>query len=209
LMAEYGLQRLLILDTDAHAGNGTAEYFYEDPQVLFIDLHQDPHTLYPGTGFAQQIGSGDGKGFTINIPLPVYAGYDSYQLAFESIVEPVTQEFKPQIIIRNGGSDPHFGDELTNLGLPVKGFRMIGEKVREMAKTCQGRVIDVIGSGYTKVVLPYAWLALISGLADFSVEIEEPVPTPQRFQTDPSFQDTKEVIAEVKRHLRDYWGCLR
>jgi len=209
LMAEYGLQRLLILDTDAHAGNGTAEYFYEDPRVLFIDLHQDPRTLYPGTGFAQQIGSGNGKGFTINIPMPVYAAYDSYQLAFESIVEPVTQEFNPQIIIRNGGSDPHFGDELTNLGLPVTGFRMIGGKVREMAKTCQGRVIDVIGSGYTKVVLPYAWLALISGLANFSVEIEEPVPTPQRFQADSSFQDTKEVIEEVKRHLRDYWRCLR
>jgi len=209
LMGKYSLERILILDTDAHAGNGTAEYFYEDPRVLFIDLHQDPYTLYPGTGFAHQVGSDNGKGFTINIPMPVYAGYDSYQLAFEYIVEPVTQEFKPQIIIRNGGSDPHFSDELTNLGLPVKGFRMIGKKVREMAKICQGRVIDVIGSGYTKQILPYAWLALLSGLANFSIKTEEPIPIPQRFQTDPSFEDTKEVIAEVKKHLKDYWRCLR
>jgi len=134
LMQRYKLERILILDTDAHAGNGTCEYFYEEPRVLFIDLHQDPRGLYPGTGFTHQIGSSQGKGFTINIPMPVYAGYDSYQLAFESIVQPVTQEFNPQIIIRNGGSDPHFSDGLTNLGLPVSGFRMIGQKVREMAR---------------------------------------------------------------------------
>jgi len=208
LMQEYKLERILILDTDAHAGNGTCEYFYEEPRVLFIDLHQDPRGLYPGTGFAHQIGSSQGKGFTINIPMPVYAGYDSYQLAFESIVQPVTQEFNPQIIIRNGGSDPHFSDGLTNLGLPVRGFSMIGQKVKEMARVCDGKAIDLIGSGYNKEVLPYAWLALISGLAGLKIKIEEPVPIPQRFIEDPSFTETKGVIAETKRHLKDYWRCL-
>jgi acetoin utilization protein AcuC len=209
LMEKHGLERILILDTDAHAGNGTAEYFYEEPGVLFIDLHQDPATLYPGTGFAREIGAGKGKGFTINIPMPVYAGYDSYQLAFETIVEPVTQEFRPQVIIRNGGSDPHFADELTSLGLPVKGFRMIGGKVRRMAQICQGKVIDILGSGYNKAVLPYAWLVLISGLANFAIEVKEPVPIPPQFQTDPSFEDTRRVVAEVKSQLKDYWKCLR
>ncbi|MFC2005837.1 histone deacetylase family protein [Chloroflexota bacterium] len=209
LMHEYKLERILILDTDAHAGNGTSEYFYEEPRVLFIDLHQDPGSLYPGTGFAHQIGSGNGKGFTINIPMPVYAGYDSYQLAFKSIVEPVTQEFNPQIIIRNGGSDPHFDDGLTNLGLPVSGFRMIGEKVREMASICDDKVIDLIASGYNEKVLPYAWLALISGLAGIDLSIEEPEPIPQRFSTDSSFTQTEKVIGEVTRQLKDYWSCLR
>ena len=209
LMQEYKLERILILDTDAHAGNGTSEYFYDEPKVLFIDLHQDPRSLYPGTGFAYQIGSGRGKGFTINIPMPVYAGYDAYELAFQSIVEPVTQEFKPQIIIRNGGSDPHFADGLTNLGLPVKGFRMIGEKVREMAKVCEGKAIDLIASGYNEKVLLYGWLALISGLADIELKIEEPVPMPQRFSTDFSYAETERVIEEVRRQLRDYWQCLR
>ncbi|GAI34039.1 unnamed protein product, partial [marine sediment metagenome] len=126
LMSNYGLERILILDTDAHDGNGTCEYFYNDPRVLFIDLHQDPRTLYPGTGFAQQIGEGKGKGYTINIPMPLYAGYDSYRLVFDKVVQLITEEFKPQVIIRNGGSDPHFADGLTNLGLPIEGFRMIG-----------------------------------------------------------------------------------
>ena len=208
LMEKYGLERILILDTDAHQGNGTCEYFYSDPKVLFIDLHQDPRTLYPGTGFVADIGQGAGKGYTINIPMPVYAGYDSYQLAFEEIIQPVTMEFKPQIIIRNGGSDPHFADGLTNLGLTIRGFRMIGEKVREMTEICQGKEIDMIGSGYNKEVLPYAWLALISGLGDFRIEVDEPLPIPQRFQTDPSFEDTKRVIGQLKQYHKDYWKCL-
>jgi len=206
LMQEHKLERILILDTDAHAGNGTSQYFDEEPRVLFIDLHQDPRSLYPGTGFAHQIGSGKGKGFTINIPMPPYAGHDSYRLAFESIVEPVVQEFNPQIIIRNGGSDPHFSDGLTNLGLPVRGFRMIGEKVREMAKICDSKAIDLIASGYNEKVLPYAWLALIAGLAGIELRIEEPIP--QRFNTDPSLAETEKVIGEVKRQLKDYWTCL-
>jgi acetoin utilization protein AcuC len=209
LIDKYNLKRILILDTDAHAGNGTAEYFYEEPRVLFIDLHQDPRTLYPGTGFAHQIGLSSGKGFTINIPMPVYAGYDSYQSVLDEIVHPVVEEFRPQIIIRNGGSDPHFNDGLTNLGLPVKGFRMIGEKVREIAKICDGRVIDLIASGYNKEVLPYGWLALISGLAGIKITVEEPQPIPQRFKEDPSLVETKKVIQEVKRYHKDHWRCLR
>jgi len=209
LMQEYKLERILILDTDAHAGNGTCEYFYKDPRVLFIDLHQNPLTLYPGTGFADEIGQGKGKGFTINVPMPVGAGYDSYQLVFESIVEPVTQEFKPQIIVRNGGSDPHFDDVLTGLGLSVKGFRMVGDIVRVMAGVCDGKVIDLIASGYNRKVLPYAWLALISGLAGIAVKIEEPEPVPPRYQTDLAFAETKQVVTGVKSHLKDCWRCLR
>jgi len=208
LMQEYKLERILILDTDAHAGNGTSDYFYEEPRVLFIDLHQDPGTLYPGTGFAHQVGDGDGKGFTINIPMPVYAGFDSYRLAFEQIVEPVAREFKPQIIVRNGGSDPHFADGLTNLGLPLSGFGMIGEKVREMAELCDDKVIDLIASGYNENVLPYAWLALISGLGGMELRIEEPEPIPPRFSSDSSLAATEKVVEEVRRQLKDYWTCL-
>jgi len=209
LMKGYNLDRILILDTDAHAGNGTAEYFYEEPKVLFIDLHQNPRTLYPGTGFAHQIGSGEGKGFTVNVPMPVGADYDSYKLVFESIVEPLAQEFKPQIIVRNGGSDPHFNDQLTSLGLPVKGFRMIGEKVREMAKICDDKAIDLIASGYNEKVLPYAWLDLISGLAGFELEMLEPEPMPQRFMSESAFEQTQKVIEELRGNIRDYWTCLQ
>jgi acetoin utilization protein AcuC len=209
LIKRYKLKNILILDTDAHCGNGTMEYFYSDSRVLFIDLHQYPKTLYPGTGFVEQIGKGEGRGFTINIPLPMFAGDDSYKLVFEEIIEPVTKEFKPQIIIRNGGSDPHFADELTQLGLTIEGFKIIGEKVKKMAEICDGKVIDLIGSGYNKTVLPYGWLSLISALADFKIEIKEPVIIPKQFQKDYSLEKTKSVIKQVKKNLKDYWKCFK
>jgi acetoin utilization protein AcuC len=205
----HGLERVLILDTDAHGGNGTSEYFYSDPAVLLIDLHQDPSYLYPGTGFADQIGSGSGKGFTVNVPLPMYAGIDSYRLVFEEIVQPIVGEFQPQIVVRNGGSDPHFSDGLTNLGLSVAGFRMIGELTRWTAEICGGKAVDLITSGYNQEVLPHAWLALIGGLAGWDVPTDEPQPVPQRFRTDPSLSATRTVIEDVKRHQKEYWHSLR
>ena len=86
---------------------------------------------------------------------------------------------------------------------------MIGERVREIAEICQGRLIDLLASGYNKKVLPYAWLALISGLADFEFSAEDPEPIPQRFQDDQSLEQTTEVVAKVKSNLRDYWSCLQ
>lgn len=215
LQHKYKLDRILILDTDAHAGNGTAEYFYGDPKVLLIDLHQDPRTLYPGTGFTDQIGSDDGKGFTINVPLPVYSGYESYKRVFEEIVQPVANEFNPQIIIRNGGSDPHIGDGLTNLGLQVRGFRMIGEKVREMSRLCDDKVIDLIGSGYNKEVLPYAWLAMVCAVSSIDSPVKQPESidklerAPSWLGVDRFSKDIEVVIADVKNHLKEYWHCLR
>jgi len=209
LLEEYKLDRILILDIDAHAGNGTYGYFQEEPRVLFIDLHQDPRGIYPGSGYASEIGSGKGTGFSINIPMPINAGYASYKLAFESIVEPVVKEYQPQIIIRNGGSDPHFEDSLTNLGLTVEGFRMISEKTRTMAEICNGKVIDLIVSGYNMNVLPNCWLALVAGLSGFNVQIDEPVLVPDNLKTDHALEYTKQYIEEVIQYHKDYWKCFR
>ena len=209
LEKKYQLDRILILDTDAHAGNGTAEYFDADPHVLFIDIHQDPRTVYPGTGFANEIGKDEGKGKTVNIPLPVNAGYDSYKLIFEELIEPLTAEFRPQIIIRNGGSDPHFADELTNLGLSAAGFHLIGQKVKKMSSVCDGKLIDLIASGYNTRVLPHSWLALLSGLAGWDIPVEEPIPVPAMYRSDARLPQTQQVVNEVKSYLKDYWHCFR
>ncbi|MBN1762458.1 MAG: hypothetical protein JW878_05200 [Methanomicrobia archaeon] len=210
LMENYWLQRILILDTDAHAGNGTAQYFYDEPRVLFIDLHQDPRTLYPGTGYISQLGAGKGAGYTVNVPMPPYAGYDSYKLVLEEIAQPLANEFKPQIIIRNGGSDPYFDDQLTHLGLPLKGFRMIGEKTRELAAAlCEGKEIDLIASGYNETILPFAWVALIAGLTGIETAIKEPERVPERYRRDLVLTDTEMVVGELKEELKGYWTCFR
>jgi len=209
LIERLGVERVLLLDTDAHQGNGTCEYFYNDPRVLFVDTHQDPTTLYPGIGFINDIGDGDGKGFTVNIAMPVYAGLDSYRMAFEQIIEPLAREFKPQVIIRNGGSDPHFADGLTNLGLPIAGFRMIGERVRNITHEIGSSEIDIIGSGYNIQVLPSVWLALVSGLIGLGIEVEEPVPVPATFEQDMVADETEKMLQRLKGHLKDYWKCFR
>jgi acetoin utilization protein AcuC len=202
LLEKYNLERILILDTDAHGGNGTMEYFWEEKRVLFIDIHQDPTTLYPGTGFIEQIGGGEGRGFTVNIPLPPFSGDRVYKLVFEEIVEPIVKKFKPQIILRNGGSDPHFSDPLTNLNLTIEGFKMIGEKVRELSKISDEREIDFIASGYNLKTLPYCWLALVSGLLDLKIplEKEKEIKEPEEV-----IEKAKEIVFKIKKILKPYW----
>lgn len=209
LIEKYNLERVMILDTDAHAGNGTAEYVRSDPRVLFVDIHQDPRTIYPGTGFVSDVGVDEAKGHTVNIPLPVYAGNASYLLAFNEIVLPLAREFQPQIIIRNGGSDPHFDDGLTCLGMTVAGFKVMGGKVREIADICGGKQIDLIASGYNNRILPYAWLSLFSGITNFPITVEEPDPVPAHFEQDNVLLETEKVLEQVKEFHHEYWRCLR
>lgn len=205
----FGLKRILILDSDAHAGNGTAEAFGKDDRVLFIDIHQDPRTIYPGSGFIEEVGSGKGEGFTINIPLPPGASDSAYQYCFEKIIFPIAEEFKPEIIIRNGGSDPYFNDRLTNLGLTLTGFKMIGQNVRKLSKICQGKEIDLIASGYNQEILPSAWLSLISGLLDIDVEIKPPTKFSGGLLKNAALTETKKIIKELKKILKKYWQCLK
>jgi len=209
LIEKYQLERVMVLDTDAHAGNGTAEYFRANPNILFVDIHQDPRTIYPGTGFTSDVGVEAGKGLTVNIPLPVHSGDASYLKVLDELVFPLAHEFKPEIIIRNGGSDPYYDDGLTHLGMTIAGFRKLGEKVREMAEICEGRQIDLVTSGYNESILPYAWLALFSGVADLPIAIEEPKPVPSQFRQDLVLPETEKVIKEVKMHLRQYWKCFK
>ncbi|NQE06229.1 hypothetical protein C5S32_10205 [ANME-1 cluster archaeon GoMg1] len=158
--------------------------------------------------FVYQIGEGEGKGDTINVPMPIGASYDSYKSVFVEIIEPVVKEFEPELIVRYGGSDPYLNDQLTQLGLPIKGFRMIGEKTREIAEICQGKEIDLIASGYNEDVLPYAWLALISGLAGLKIAVKEREPIAERYRRDLASKDTEKVVREVKEELKDYWRCF-
>lgn len=206
-LLNWGLKKILILDTDAHAGNGTVEAFFKDGRILFIDIHQDPRTLYPGTGFVNEIGQGKGEGFIVNIPLSPGASDISYQIIFEEIIFPLAKEFKPEIIIRNGGSDSHFGDILTNLGLTLEGFKMVGENVRKLSEICQGKEVDLIASGYNLEILPSAWLSLISGLLDLKIELKE--PTKKIPAKDSKLKETKEIIKELKVILKKYWRCFR
>ncbi|MFW6048860.1 MAG: histone deacetylase family protein [Candidatus Bipolaricaulota bacterium] len=201
LLEKDGIDRVMILDTDAHFGNGTYEYFSEDPEVLVVDLHQDPATIYPGTGFADQVGEGRGEGYTINIPLPPGSGDESYRTVFEEVVSPLTEQFDPQVIIRNGGGDPYSGDPLTDLGVTLAGLRMIGDWVRKLRESTGAGLVDLIVSGYSGSNLHRSWVALIAGLTGSGTR---PLETTDKI--DHGYAKTKEVIGEVKELQDRYWN---
>jgi acetoin utilization deacetylase AcuC-like enzyme len=120
-----GAERVMIVDFDVHHGNGTQESFYADPNVLFISLHQFP--LYPGTGDVGELGAGEGRGRTVNVPLSPGADDAVYAAAFERIVAPVCADFAPNVVLVSAGFDAHAADPLAEMRLSDTGY---GEMVR-------------------------------------------------------------------------------
>jgi len=209
LREKHGLERVLILDYDVHFGNGTSDIYYSDPHVLFISLHQDPRTIYPGTGFIEQIGKGAGEGYNINVPLPPGTGDQTYLYAVEETFVPLAEEFKPEFIIANGGSDSHFADMLGNLGLTVKGFFTLSRIIVEEAnRVCGGKLVLMPGSGYNPTVLPLCWYALAAGVAGLeTISVTDPYAPP--VEPDWNRRMVRETLAGLKRLLRKHWKCFR
>ena len=146
-LQQHDLQRILIADFDVHHGNGTEEVFYKDPSVLYFSTHQYPH--YPGTGDIGDDGAGEGKGFTVNVPLPAYCGDNEYKRAYEEILVPVARRFKPQLILVSAGYDNHWADPLSMMQLTVDGFAGIVTTIKSLAdELCQGKLLISLEGGY-------------------------------------------------------------
>lgn len=203
LISNHGLNRVLIFDTDVHAGNGTMDIFYEEPRVLYVGFHQDPETLFPNIGFIDQIGRGAGEGYTVNVPLPVGADDACYKMALDRVFKPLVQQFQPQIIIRNGGADPHYLDELADLNLSYDGLRMIGESTVEMAREAGCGLVDLVCSGYNPGFEELGLFAILSGELGLEVNYSEEGKRPEI----PSGvkEKTDVVISELGSTLRDFW----
>ena len=209
LRCRYDLKRFLILDYDVHFGNGTSDIYYKDPTVLYISIHQDPNTIYPGTGFAWQIGEDKGEGYNVNVPLPPGTSNSTYLDALNKVFVPLAEEFKPEIIIANGGSDPHFADTLGNLRLTVNGFFELSSMIRETAdKICQGKLVLMPGSGYNPTVLPLCWYALVAGVVGLKeFHVEDPYTPPE--EPPQCYEKVENTINELKRLLKKKWVCFR
>ena len=199
----HGLKRVLIFDTDAHAGNGTMDIFYTDPRVLYLTVHQDPMTLYPNTGFPEQIGEGDGRGYTINVPLPRRADDTCMALVLERVFKPVARQFKPQVIIRNGGADPHYQDELAELGLTYKGLWSIGKAVTEAAEEVNCGVVDLLCGGYSPGREEKGLYSIFSGEYGLPLTQKEDEPNPSHDLT--LLTKTENVINQLRDLIADYW----
>ena len=209
LRTRFGVKRFLVLDYDVHFGNGTSDIYYRDPNVLYISLHQDPRTIYPGTGFVWQIGEGAGEGYNVNVPLPPGTSDSTYLHALNEIFVPLAEEFKPEIIIANGGSDPHFADMLGDLNLTVKGFFSISRLIRETAdKVCGGKLVLMPGSGYNPKVLPLCWYALVAGVVGLKeINVKDPYNPPEELRF--CRKKVESTIGELKSLLKKKWACFR
>lgn len=163
-LTAHGLSRVLIVDWDAHHGNGTQEVFYEDSSVLYFSVHQFP--AFPGTGTARERGSGGGEGYTINVPVPPGSGDEVFMAAFREMLLPAAERFAPELVLVSAGFDAYKEDTLTNLGVTVEGFCAFTGLVRELAgKLCNGRIVSLLEGGYHLPTLGAAVLTHLNVLA--------------------------------------------
>lgn len=157
------VQKVLIVDYDVHHGNGTQEAFYADPSVLYISTHQYP--FYPGTGALTDIGEGEGRGATINIPLRAGTGNAAFEQLYQKVVWPAARRFQPDLILVSAGFDAHWADPLAMLQLDLKGFAHLTRELISMAdELCDGRIVFVLEGGYNLEALSYGVLNIAYAL---------------------------------------------
>ena len=145
VMLQRGLARIAIVDIDVHHGNGTQWIFYGDPRVLYVSTHQYP--FYPGTGAADEVGTGQGKGFTVNIPLEAGSTDADYALVYRTVVAPVLDEYAPELVIVSAGYDAHEQDPLASMRMSSAGYGAIVRIVREAA-LAHGQLALTTEGGY-------------------------------------------------------------
>ncbi|GIK78723.1 MAG: histone deacetylase [Actinomycetes bacterium] len=170
--ATYGIERVAILDWDVHHGNGTQEIHYADPSVLFCSLHEWP--LYPGTGWVDETGAGDGTGFNINIPMPTGSGDVEYLEALDRVALPVIEEFRPEILLVSAGQDCHAADPLCGQLVSASGFKAMATRSAELARRLGIGLVVIHEGGYNVSTLPLLDRSIVAGLGGF--EVEEPDP---------------------------------
>ncbi len=202
-----GIQRVMVLDWDVHHGNGTQAAFWDDPNVLFISLHQD--NWYPeGWGTLDQIGAPGAEGTTVNIPLPPGTGDRGYLLALERLVEPIARAFRPELILVSAGQDASMADPLGRMLMTMRGYREMTQRVRDLAETlCGGRLVVLMEGGYSLHYVPFCTLAIVEGLTGRSTGIADPHEgTSELAQAERELRPDQEAAIEAaRRTYAHFW----
>ncbi|AIC95319.1 acetoin utilization protein AcuC [Shouchella lehensis] len=174
---KYGA-RVLYVDTDAHHGDGVQWAFYEDSDVCTLSIHETGRYLFPGTGHVTEKGSGEGYGYSINIPLDAFTEDDSFLYAYRKALKEAVTFFRPDIILTQNGADAHYYDPLSHLHLSIQSFREIPTIVHELAhEYCDGRWVAIGGGGYDKWrVVPRAWSYIWLAMTDQLHLAKERIP---------------------------------
>jgi len=190
LLAASG-ERVMVLDWDAHHGNGTQDLFYERPDIFYLSLHQYP--FYPGTGSISEVGAGPGQGATVNLPFPAGTGGDTYRFAFDEVVVPLAEEFAPSWLLISAGFDAHRADPLTDLGLSAGDFADL--TVRAARLVPPGRVVAFLEGGYDLASLAASVGACVAALGGTDYR-------PEPASRGEISESAREVIAVAGRNHR-------
>ena len=191
LRQAYAIDRVAIVDTDCHHGDGTQDIYWHDPDTLFISIHQDGRTLYPGSGFPSELGGINAVGTTLNIPLPPNTSEEGFLYTLKNIVMPILGEFKPDIIINSAGQDNHYTDPITNMNFSAQGYADLTAMLKPD--------IAVLEGGYSiEGALPYVNLGIVLAMAgiDYS-RIKEPNYDPESIRQTPAVTGAIEKIGDI------------
>jgi len=207
LFREKNVKKIAIVDWDCHAGNGTSDIFTngsENGELVFFDSHQDGRTLYPGTGFINEIGSGKGEGRIINFPMPPRAADDVILTFFDEIVSPILEEFKPEFVLISAGFDTHHTDRLTNMGWTYQAPANYLKRIKEIAKKyASDRILITLEGGYEVDKQAKAVFNCLKVLNDeYADLIEEKERTSGKELLD--YVNNK-LIPAIKNNLKAYW----
>jgi len=186
---ELGVERVLIVDWDVHHGNGTADIFRRRADVLYASIHE--LGLYPGTGEVSDAGSAEGRGYTINVPVPHGSDEETWISTLEYVIIPAALEFAPQLVLISAGFDAHRDDPLGHCLLEASSFAQMACHVRDMAATLDAPVGAVLEGGYDPAALTESVMATITALSG--------VGTAESIAPDPF------VTSRVAAHVGHYW----
>jgi acetoin utilization protein AcuC len=175
-LLDHGARRVAYVDVDTHHGDGVQAFFYDDPRVLTISLHESGRTLFPGTGFADEIGTGDARGTSLNVPLPVATTGEVYLEAFDAVVPDALDAFRADVLVTQLGCDTHVTDPLAHLALTTDDYQLLAERLHRLAHACAGgRWVATGGGGYQIAsVVPRAWTIYFAELTGQDLPFELP-----------------------------------
>jgi len=194
----HGLERVAIVDIDVHHGNGTQWMFYDDPKVLYVSTHQYP--FYPGTGAANEVGIGEGAGFTVNVPLEMGATDADYALVYRAAILPVIEAFAPDLMLVSAGFDAHERDPLASMRVTTHGYASI---VRQLVNASRnGSIAFVTEGGYDLGALGDCLDAAIAEASGNAVEIDASVTDAPTASTSRAERALEAVRAAQKGHWR-------
>ncbi len=199
-MLARGLQRIAIVDIDVHHGNGTEAIFYSDPRVLYISTHQ--HPFYPGTGDANRVGDGDGRGFNVNIPLEAGANDGDFDVVHRRLVNPILEQFRPELLLVSAGYDAHERDPLASMRMTANGYAAIVASLAETASR-HGALALVTEGGYELPALKECLQASIA-----AVEARERDRTLEASSLSAPTQRGADAIAAVRAAQKPFWRGL-